>query len=60
MNNQQHEIAKRRALAVLVAPEYAVNPKVAVVLLAGSVARGLAAARAVFNERRVVGDDDAI
>jgi hypothetical protein len=42
MNNQQHEIAKRRALAEIVAPEYAANPKVAGVLLAGSVARGIA------------------
>src|SRR5215216_3598665 len=42
MNNQQHEIAKRRALAEIVAPAYAANPKVAGVLLAGSVARGLA------------------
>src|SRR5215208_5145134 len=41
MNNQA-EIAKRRALAEIVAPEYAANPKVAGVLLAGSVARGLA------------------
>jgi hypothetical protein len=41
MNNQS-EIAKRRALAEIVAPEYASNPKVAGVLLAGSVARGLA------------------
>jgi hypothetical protein len=40
--NHQHEIAKRRALAELIAPEYAANPKVAGVLLAGSVARGLA------------------
>ena len=40
--NNQHEIAKRRALAEIVAPEYAANPKVAGVLLAGSVARGLA------------------
>lgn len=40
--NNQHEIAKRRALAELVAPAYAANPKVAGVLLAGSVARGLA------------------
>jgi hypothetical protein len=41
MNNQQ-AIAKRRALAEIVAPAYAANPKVAGVLLAGSVARGLA------------------
>ena len=41
MNNQA-EIAKRRALAEIVAPAYAANPKVAAVLLAGSVARGLA------------------
>src|SRR4051794_8464926 len=41
MNNQS-EIAKRRALAEIVAPAYAANPKVAGVLLAGSVARGLA------------------
>jgi hypothetical protein len=40
--NNQHEIAKRRALAAVVAPAYATNPKVAGVLLAGSVARGLA------------------
>ena len=40
--NNQHEIAKRRALAAIIAPEYAANPKVAGVLLAGSVARGLA------------------
>lgn len=40
--NNQHEIAKRRALAEIVAPAYAENPKVAGVLLAGSVARGLA------------------
>jgi hypothetical protein len=41
MNNQA-EIARRRALAEVVAPAYAANPKVAGVLLAGSVARGLA------------------
>src|SRR3954468_16020241 len=41
MKNQS-EIAKRRALAEIVAPAYAANPKVAGVLLAGSVARGLA------------------
>src|SRR3954466_2430071 len=41
MNNQS-EIARRRALAEIVAPAYAANPKVAGVLLAGSVARGLA------------------
>jgi hypothetical protein len=41
MNNQS-EIDKRRALAEIVAPAYAANPKVAGVLLAGSVARGLA------------------
>jgi hypothetical protein len=40
--NNQNEIAKRRALAQIVAPAYAKNPKVAGVLLAGSVARGLA------------------
>lgn len=40
--NNQNEIIKRRALAEIVAPEYAANPKVAAVLLAGSVARGLA------------------
>ena len=40
--NNQNEIAKRRALARIVAPAYAQNPKVAGVLLAGSVARGLA------------------
>ena len=40
--NNQNEIDKRRALAKIVAPEYAANPKVAGVLLAGSVARGLA------------------
>jgi hypothetical protein len=42
VNNQQHEIARRRALAEIVAPAYAANPKVAGVLLAGSVARGIA------------------
>jgi hypothetical protein len=41
MNNQS-EINKRRALAEIVAPAYAANPKVAGVLLAGSVARGIA------------------
>jgi hypothetical protein len=41
MNNQL-EVAKRRALAEIVAPGYAANPKVACVLLAGSVARGIA------------------
>lgn len=41
MNNQT-EVTKRRALAKLIAPAYAANPKVAGVLLAGSVARGLA------------------
>jgi hypothetical protein len=40
--NNQHEVAKRRALAQIVAQAYAANPKVAGVLLAGSVARGLA------------------
>ncbi len=40
--NKQAEIPRRRALAQIVAPEYAANPKVAAVLLAGSVARGLA------------------
>jgi hypothetical protein len=40
--NNQNEITKRRALAELVAPAYATNPKVAGVLLAGSVARGIA------------------
>lgn len=40
--NNQHEIARRRMLAEIVAPAYAANPKVAAVLLAGSVARGLA------------------
>jgi len=40
--NNQNEITKRRALAEIVAPAYAVNPKVAGVLLAGSVARDLA------------------
>jgi hypothetical protein len=40
--NNQNDIAKRRALAEVVAPAYAANPKVAAVLLAGSVARGLA------------------
>jgi hypothetical protein len=40
--NNQNEIARRRALAELVAPAYAANPKVAGVLLAGSVARGIA------------------
>jgi len=40
--NNQNEIAKRRALAQIVAPAYAKNPKVAGVLLAGSVARGIA------------------
>src|SRR4051794_17480725 len=40
--NNQYEIAKRRALAEIVAPEYAANPKVAGVLLAGSVARAIA------------------
>jgi hypothetical protein len=45
MNNSmsnQNEITKRRALAEIVAPAYAENPKVAGVLLAGSVARGIA------------------
>jgi hypothetical protein len=40
--SEQNEVAKRRALAELVAPFYAANPKVAGVLLAGSVARGIA------------------
>ena len=40
--NNQNEVAKRRALAESVAPAYAANPKVAGVLLAGSVARGIA------------------
>jgi hypothetical protein len=40
--NNQNEIAKRRALAEIVAPAYAANPKVVGVLLAGSVARGIA------------------
>jgi hypothetical protein len=40
--NNQNEIAKRRALAEIVAPAYAANPKVMGVLLAGSVARGIA------------------
>ena len=40
--NNHNEITKRRALAEIVAPAYAANPKVAGVLLAGSVARGLA------------------
>jgi hypothetical protein len=40
--DNQNEITNRRALAEIVAPAYAVNPKVAGVLLAGSVARGLA------------------
>jgi predicted nucleotidyltransferase len=40
--NNQHEIERRRALAKIVAPAYAANPKVAGVLLAGSVARGIA------------------
>lgn len=38
----QDEVIKRRRLAEIVAPEYAANPKVAGVLLAGSVARGTA------------------
>jgi hypothetical protein len=41
MSNQS-EIARRRRLAEIVAPAYAANPKVAAVLLAGSVARGIA------------------
>jgi len=40
--NNQSEVTKRRALAEVIAPAYAANPKVAAVLLAGSVARGLA------------------
>lgn len=40
--SNQHEIARRRRLAEIVAPVYAANPKVAGVLLAGSVARGIA------------------
>jgi hypothetical protein len=40
--SEQNEVAKRRALAELVAPFYAANPKVAGLLLAGSVARGIA------------------
>jgi len=41
LSNHQ-EVARRRELAKIVAPAYAANPKVAAVLLAGSVARGLA------------------
>jgi hypothetical protein len=40
--SNQNEIARRRRLAEIVAPAYAANPKVAAVLLAGSVARGIA------------------
>jgi hypothetical protein len=40
--SKQNEVARRRALAEQVAPSYAANPKVAGVLLAGSVARGIA------------------
>jgi hypothetical protein len=40
--NNQHEITKRHKLAEIVAPAYTANPKVAGVLLAGSVARGIA------------------
>jgi hypothetical protein len=40
--SKQDEITRRRALAEIVAPAYAANPKVAGVLLAGSVARGIA------------------
>jgi hypothetical protein len=36
-----NEVARRRKLAEIVAPAYAANPKVAAVLLAGSVARGI-------------------
>jgi Domain of unknown function (DUF4037) len=36
------EVARRRDLAKIVAPAYVANPKVAALLLAGSVARGLA------------------
>jgi hypothetical protein len=40
--SNQNEIMRRRRLAEIVAPAYAANPKVAGVLLAGSVARGIA------------------
>jgi hypothetical protein len=40
--NKQDAIIKRQALAEIVAPAYAANPKVAAVLLAGSVGRGIA------------------
>jgi hypothetical protein len=40
--NNANEVARRRRLAEIVAPAYAANPKVAGVLLAGSVARGIA------------------
>jgi predicted nucleotidyltransferase len=40
--SESTEVAKRRRLAEIVAPAYAANPKVAAVLLAGSVARGQA------------------
>jgi hypothetical protein len=40
--SNHNEIARRRRLAEIVAPAYAANPKVAGVLLAGSVARGIA------------------
>lgn len=40
--HEHDEVAKRRRLAEIVAPAYAANPKVAAVLLAGSVARGTA------------------
>jgi predicted nucleotidyltransferase len=40
--SNHNEIARRRRLVKIVAPAYAANPKVAGVLLAGSVARGIA------------------